>query len=82
MSIGPIAFDALTRVLTGLHEYTIVTADDTLNSLAVRVTATTDDCITVRDLPAQPGFKMFERSRVPIVSTLSAWPSGPCPQLR
>ena len=33
-------FDALTRVLTGLHEYTIVAADDTPDSLAVRVIAT------------------------------------------
>jgi hypothetical protein len=33
-------FDALTRVLTGLHEYTIVAADDTPNCLAVRVIAT------------------------------------------
>ena len=39
MTIDPIAFDALTRVLTGLHEYTIVSADDTPNSLTVRVIA-------------------------------------------
>jgi transposase len=40
MSIKPIAFDALTRVLTGLHEYTIVAADDTPSRLVVRVIAT------------------------------------------
>jgi transposase len=40
MSIDPIAFDALTRVLTGLHEYTIVAADDTPSRLVVRVIAT------------------------------------------
>ena len=40
MTIDPVAFDALTRVLTGLHEYTIVAADDTPNSLVVRVIAT------------------------------------------
>ncbi|MCY7299678.1 MAG: ISL3 family transposase [Ilumatobacteraceae bacterium] len=40
MNTDPIAFDALTRVLTGLHEYTIVAAVDTPNSLTVRVIAT------------------------------------------
>ncbi len=40
MPIDPIAFDTLTRVLTGLHEYAIVAADDTPNSLVVRVIAT------------------------------------------
>jgi hypothetical protein len=29
MQLDLMPFDALTRVLTGLHEYTIVAADDT-----------------------------------------------------
>ena len=40
MSFDPTSFDALSRVLTGLHEYTIVAADDTLNTLTVKVIAT------------------------------------------
>ncbi len=40
MPSDPIAFDALTRVLTGLHEYTIVAAVDTTNSLSVSAIAT------------------------------------------
>jgi transposase len=40
MTIDPTCLDALTRVLTGLHEYTIVAADDTLNHLTVKVIAT------------------------------------------
>jgi metal-sulfur cluster biosynthetic enzyme len=40
MQFDPTSLDALTRVLTGLHEYTIVAADDTLNSLTVKVIAT------------------------------------------
>ena len=40
MNTDPMPFDALTRVLTGLHEYTIVAAVDTPNSLTVRVIAT------------------------------------------
>jgi transposase len=39
MNFDPIAFDAVARVLTGLHEYTIVAADDGLNVLSVRVIA-------------------------------------------
>jgi hypothetical protein len=40
MQSDPTSLDVLTRVLTGLHEYTIVAADDTLNSLTVKVIAT------------------------------------------
>ncbi len=39
MNIDPTLFAALSRVLTGLHEYTIVAAEDTPNSLTVRVVA-------------------------------------------
>ena len=40
MSFDPTSLDALTRVLTGLHEYTIVAATDTPNTLSVAVIAT------------------------------------------
>ena len=37
MTIVPLARDALMRVVTGLHEYTIVSAVDTPNSLRARL---------------------------------------------
>ncbi|MCY7289216.1 MAG: ISL3 family transposase [Cryobacterium sp.] len=40
MPFDPMSFDALTRVLTGLREYTIVAANETPNSLTVQVIAT------------------------------------------
>ena len=46
MPFDDTSFDALTRVLTGLSEYTILSADDTRNGLEVQVvaTATTAPC--------------------------------------
>jgi transposase len=40
MHLDPMPFDALMRVLTGLHEYTIITAVEDADTLRVRVIAT------------------------------------------